>query len=73
MRRAGKVHPPLARRGYANVVVDSVREYCSPANCVASTKSEMLQDRGASRLSGMCGRYLKISAAPEMEELKQVK
>src|ERR1700722_8054867 len=29
MRRAGKVHPLLARVGYARVVVDCVREYCS--------------------------------------------
>jgi hypothetical protein len=29
MRRAGKVHPPFARRGFANVAVECVREHCS--------------------------------------------
>ncbi len=37
MRRARKVHPLLARRGYASVVVDCVREYYSPTNCATST------------------------------------
>ena len=67
------VHPPLAHRGYANVVVD-----CRPENIAAvlrqiarlQRQNEICPPKCLPRLGRMCGREPRISAAPEMEELE---
>jgi hypothetical protein len=68
MRRAGKVHPPLACRGYANVAVECVQDTLLPRHTVqrqAECRSWRCLASGRDVRS-----ELKFSAAPEMEELK---
>ena|GEM_PF-6734787 len=60
MHWARKVHPLLTRREYANVVVDGVREHCSPDKLRGYTDKRKATRCGLSRVIGATGSELEI-------------
>lgn len=60
MHRARKVHPLLTRRGYANVVVDCVREHYSSGKLRSIIDKRKATRRGISCFCEMSGREREI-------------